>query len=98
MVDRAAEVLWVLDHLRDLDADFLRFYRLDIRQVDGPRLLALAHRVAAFGGVMTMRVGEAQDGATSAAPRSDDGGVRWVPDTLLHLDSMLGAAVERVTV
>jgi hypothetical protein len=47
--------MWVLDHLPDLEADFLVFYRIDISDPDvltGPRFLSLALRVFAYQGVM----------------------------------------------
>lgn len=50
------EVLWVLDHLRDLEADFLRFYRIvDMFEMDSRRFFALAFRTLAYDGVMTAR-------------------------------------------
>src|SRR5690606_13969645 len=57
-----SEVAWVLDHEADLDADFLRFFpQLGIHPtevLDGPRFFALARRVAAYGGVMAVRLQE----------------------------------------
>ena len=56
--DRIAEVAWVLDHLDDLDADFLAIYGIDLEQVDisAARYFALAQRLTAFTGVMAARV------------------------------------------
>lgn len=89
----------MLDHERDLDADFLRFYGLDIRRVDGPRLLALAHRVGVYGGVMTMRYSEATGATASAArPQAPDDDTRWVRDDLIHLDPVAAGLFERVSV
>jgi hypothetical protein len=46
----------VLDHLGDLEADFLRFYGIhDMLALDGPRFFRLAYRVFAYQGVMTAR-------------------------------------------
>lgn len=50
---------WVLDHQEDLDADFLRYYRKDWTELDGPRFFSLAERVLAYGGVMYYRAMEA---------------------------------------
>lgn len=44
---------WVLDHWCDLEADFLRFYRIeDMLSLDGPRFFRLAIRVMYYEGVM----------------------------------------------
>jgi hypothetical protein len=55
--------MWVLDHLDDLDADFLAIYGIDLEQVDvsAPRYFALAHRLPAYQGVMAARVEEERD-------------------------------------
>ena len=57
--------MWVLDHQRDLDADFLACYGIDLETepVSGPRYLALAHRVSAYGGVMSSRRDEQEEQA-----------------------------------
>ena len=68
--ERVQQVGWVIDHLPDLDADFLRFYGIDLeydRDLTGPRFLALAQRVAAYGGVMAARVQEQQEEAPASA-------------------------------
>lgn len=53
--------MWVLDHLDDLDADFLAIYRVDdIESLSGPRFLALAARTAAYQGVMAARIAAQQ--------------------------------------
>lgn len=49
---------WVLDHRRDLEADFRVFYRLtpaEALELDFPEWLALAHRASAYSGVMRLR-------------------------------------------
>ena len=53
----------VLDHLDDIDADFLAIYGIDLEQVDVParRYFALVYRLTAYQGVMTARVDEARD-------------------------------------
>jgi hypothetical protein len=75
--ERVEQVLWVLDHEADLDADFLAIYGidLDVYDMDGPRYLALAHRLPAYQGVMAARVDEERDDApasSSAAPAVQD--------------------------
>jgi hypothetical protein len=55
-VTKAASLLWVLDHLDDLDADFRAYYRIDgvgdeeFGTLTGPRFFALAERVFCYGG------------------------------------------------
>lgn len=58
VVDRIAEVMWVLDHEDDIDADFLAIYGIDLDREDIParRYFALAHRLTAYTGVMAARV------------------------------------------
>lgn len=53
-----AQVMWILGHRRDLEADFRRFYGLspaDALALPGPEYLALAYRLDAYGGVITER-------------------------------------------
>lgn len=58
--------MWVLDHLPDLEADFLVFYRVeDIESLTGPRFLSLALRVFAYQGVMAALAVAQQDNSTS---------------------------------
>lgn len=61
--DRIAETAWVLDHLDDIDADFLAIYGIDLldQEVTGPRYFALAHRLTAYQGVMAARVEEERE-------------------------------------
>lgn len=61
--DRLAQVIWVLDHQADIDADFLAIYHIDLleQEVSGPRYLALAHRLTAYQGVMAARVEEERE-------------------------------------
>lgn len=61
--------MWVLDHLDDLDADFLAIYHIDLEQqeVPGHRYFALAHRLTAYNGVLAARA-EAERERTSATP------------------------------
>jgi hypothetical protein len=58
--------MWVLDHLADLEADFLVFYRVeDIESLTGPRFLSLAMRVFAYQGVMAALAAAQQDNGAS---------------------------------
>lgn len=59
MRKRIEQVIWVLDHRRDLEADFRAFFHLDPRSMyalPGPEFFALAVRTVAFQGVMASRV------------------------------------------
>lgn len=84
LADRAAQIAWVLDHQADLDADFLAFFGIDLDQDDitGPRYYALAHRVSAYGGVMSARIEEQRDqqepapASTSSSPARQTTGDR----------------------
>lgn len=69
--------------MRDLQADFLGIYGIDLRRdaIDGPTFFALAHRAAAYQGVMQGRVeaereetAPAQEPARQAAPQVSGGG------------------------
>jgi hypothetical protein len=59
MTRRAVQMMWILDHLADLDADFRVFYRMSWKQAvadtTGPELMALAWRVSVYQGVMAAR-------------------------------------------
>lgn len=92
--ERTGQLLWVLDHLDDLDADFLACYGIDLHDCDlaGPRFFALAHRVLAFGGVMSARAEterEEQDGPrpspTQPAPTSSSGSGKEVTLTAFRV-------------
>ena len=66
---RVGEVGWVIEHLDDLEADFLRFYRVDdIYALDGARFMRLAWRVSVYGGVMHMRLQEQERPHEAASP------------------------------
>lgn len=85
---------WVLDHTRDLDADFRVFYHLSWREaleLPGPDLLALAYRVGAYPGVMSHRLAEAEAKERRNAPR----GARMVTGekTAVLADPMLSQAI-----
>jgi hypothetical protein len=64
--------MWVLDHLADLEADFMVFYRVDeIEQLTGPRFLSLALRVFAYQGVMAARMMSQQETSTETGGRGN---------------------------
>lgn len=67
--ERLEQVLWVLDHEADLDADFLAIYGIDLDtyDMDGPRYLALAHRLPAYQGVMAARIEEEREDAPASS-------------------------------
>lgn len=77
MTRRVRQLLWVLDHTADLNADFRAFYRMSwaeaVRTLSGPELFQLAHRCAAYPGVMKARV-EALAERQAAAERRATGG------------------------
>lgn len=56
--DRTEQIAWTLAYERDLDADFLALYGIDLEEdnLSGPRYFALAHRLPAYSGVMAARV------------------------------------------
>lgn len=72
----AQHVDW-LNYLGDLDADFLRFYGIDLETEDisSVRFFSLAERTFAYGGVMTKRA-EKQAEDTGSRPSPS----RSVPD------------------
>jgi hypothetical protein len=53
-------VIWVVDHLEDLESDFSVFHRIDDPlSLPGPEFFRKAHRVGAYEGVMTARIAKA---------------------------------------
>lgn len=58
VIDRLKQVLWVLDYLDDLDADFLAIYGIDLErdEISARRYFALVHRLTAYQGVMAALV------------------------------------------
>jgi hypothetical protein len=94
LVDRLVQIVWVLDHLADLDADFLAIYRIDLEEDDisGPRFFSLAHRLPAYSGVMAARIEAERDQqddrpAPTAAPRqtADSGETKEVSLTAFRV-------------
>lgn len=63
----------MLNHQRDIDADFLAIYGIDleVRDMDGPRYLALAHRLSAYQGVMAARYEEEREESTPAVAATE---------------------------
>jgi hypothetical protein len=87
--------MWVLDHMDDLGADFLVFYRVeDIESLTGPRFLSLALRVFAYQGVMAARA-MAQQETTSGGSHRNGTEVRQVESTraAITADPALGQLV-----
>lgn len=88
-------MVWVLDHTRDLMADFRVFYRLSWSEalaLPGPEFLALAYRASAFQGVMALRE---QEEAVRQARTKPARGVRQVEPTreAVQTDPLLAAAI-----
>lgn len=69
MTQRAGELAWVLHHQEDLDADFLRYFRVEWQSLTGPRYFSLAQRVSAYGGIMTAVI---QEAARPEEPEGED--------------------------
>jgi hypothetical protein len=92
---RIGEVIWTLDHLHDLEADFLAFYRMapvDVLALSGPRFLALAYRLPAYSGVMAARMA-----ATETARRPEaQGGTKVVgsSQTALRTDPVMSGLID----
>ena len=85
-------MIWVLDHPRDLGADFRAFYHLSPEQaleLDTPEYLALAHRAPAYAGVMAARI------AVQEQQNRKRKHARQVADTpeAIAADPLLGAAI-----
>lgn len=66
----------MLDHKRDLEADFRAFYHLDHRsmyRLDGPQFLSLATRTMAFSGVMAARASKLQESKSKGRGAAGNG-------------------------
>jgi hypothetical protein len=88
MTERAGQLVWLLDHLDDLDADFRVFYRITgigeeiFGDLSGPRFFALAFRTIHYRGVMRDRVMSEQikeDKENSSQRSGNSGSVGPVP-------------------
>lgn len=71
-------MLWTLDHLDDLDADFRTFFGISgigdgifPDDMTGPRFLALAYRTGAYEGVMAARIARELETDTPRSVASD---------------------------
>jgi hypothetical protein len=61
MTRRAAQVAWVLDHVRDVAADLRVFARVSWSEAlawSGPELLALCWRLGAYGGAVAVVIAQ----------------------------------------
>lgn len=63
MLDRVSEIYWILSNWDDVDADFLRFYNIDLDEgevevdvVGSARFFKLANRLAAYEGMVAARL------------------------------------------
>ena len=57
--ERVAQIGWVIDHPRDLAADFRAIYHMspaDVADTPAPEFFALAYRLPAYEGIMRARV------------------------------------------
>lgn len=87
--DRTGEIMWVVDHLDDLESDFSAIHHVpDMLALPGPKFFRMAHRMVAYRGVMRARVEAQQDneGGTSAPNRSRSD-VEYVPATRDAIES-----------
>lgn len=63
--------MWVLEYWDDIDADFLRFYGIDLTKagaVEPPRFFRLAYRLPAYEGVLSSRIQEEKELETKRNP------------------------------
>lgn len=66
-----SEIIWVLEYLDDIDADFLRFYGIDLSQDDpvaSARFFKLAYRLPAYQGVISARIDQEREAAKTISP------------------------------
>lgn len=57
MKARASQIIWVVDHLHDLEADFRVFYRIeDIYAMPSAQFLQFAWRVGAYQGAVAAQM------------------------------------------
>ncbi|MFG3051907.1 hypothetical protein ACGFZP_13280 [Kitasatospora sp. NPDC048239] len=75
----------MVDHVDDLEADFQAHYGLDQAELDGPRWVRLAQRVAAYGGVMARRIEEQRDAGQPMQQPPANSGEREMDLTELRL-------------
>jgi hypothetical protein len=94
-------VIWVIDHKRDLEADFRAFFHLgprEARSLPGPEFLALAYRTMVFPGVMASRAAKIREDQTRRTG-SRSGETRVKPSTaaVLQGDANLSPYIEYAT-
>lgn len=87
-------MVWALDHLADLRADFRAIYRLtpaEAAELSGPEFFELTHRLPCYQGVIRVRA-EAQEERDA---RTRPAGVRQVEGTreAILADSLLRDAI-----
>ena len=85
----------MLEHRRDLEADFRVFYRLtpaEALELEAPEWFALAYRVSVYGGVMGTRAEAEENERRRHGPRR---GVRQVDATreAVLADPLLAGAI-----
>lgn len=62
------EIMWVLDHLDDLETDFRVFYRIDdFEQIPSTQFLKYAYRVSAYNGVVAAKMMQQQEKQESSS-------------------------------
>lgn len=65
---RLAQVMWLLDHLDDVESDLSAFHRIDdMGEMDSTRFFRFAFRLPAYGGVMQARA-MAEERGSSGQP------------------------------
>lgn len=96
--ERAEQIVWVLDHLLDLESDFSAIHRIDdMYALPAPRFFALASRVYAYPGVMrTLAEAEAMQQQNAQQPSGQQPGttVTEVPSTPGVLSQQFGDLIE----
>lgn len=78
-----------MSYLADLESDFSRFHRVDdIFAMDGPRFMRMAWRIAAYQGVLMVRLQEEVDrqpGGSNSSGRQEER-VEFASVALNHSD------------
>lgn len=101
-MQRVGELLWVLDHLVDLESDFSAIHgiRNPYEELSGPQYFQMSSRMAAYRGVMRLRM-EAE--AEKKRPKSPEeqrelyksGALNPGEEKALKYSSMLGRGTKR---
>lgn len=89
---RFAQLVWIVDHLDDIDSDLSAFHRIDdLWSMPAPRFFKLAWRLPAYAGVMQSRAlaeqqrDQPSSPAASARAPSDRRGQEINPGTRASL-------------